>query len=166
MPEIKISEMPELTPFDNFTLEGGVNGADLLPILDISELDVTLQNKKVSIQTIFEDYTRLYNNGSNTYSPKFIPISKIVLTNNLFNLNSLSELFNFIDPNGVNRSINIILFGTGENRYIKNVSFTNTIDLSNMVTNNGNSVYPYTINPTKTVRIIFDGDDHHVIALD
>lgn len=166
MPEIKISEMPELPPFDSFILEGGVDGADLLPILDTSEIDTTLQNKKVSIQTIFDDYTRLYNNGSNTYSPNYIPISKIVLTNNFFNLNSLSKLFNFIDPNNVNRSINIILSGTGENRYIKNVSSTNTITLSNMVTNNGNSAYPYTINPTKTVRIIFDGDDHHVIALD
>lgn len=164
MPEIKISEMPELTPFDNYTLEGGTDAGDLLPILDISESDVTLQNKKVSIQTIFEDYTRLYNNGSNTYNPNFVSINKIILTNNLFNLDNTNELFNFINPNNVNRSINIVLFGTGENRYIKNVSSTNTIFLDNMV--QGNSVYTYTINPLKTVRIIFDGDDHHVIALD
>lgn len=166
MSEIKISEMPELLPFDNYTLEGGVDGADLLPILDTSESDVTLQNKKVSIQTIFEDYTRLYNNGSNTYSPNFVPINKIVLTDNFFDLDSTSKLFNFIDPNNVNRSINIIFFGTGENRYIKNVSSTDTIFLSNMLTNNGNSAYPYTINPLKTVWIIADGNDHHVIALD
>lgn len=164
MPEIKISEMPELAPFDNYTLEGGTGAGDLLPILDISESDVTLQNKKVAIQTIFNDYTRLYNNGSNTYNPKFISINKIVLINNLFNLNNTNELFNFINPNNVDRSITITLFGTGENRYIKNVSSTNTIFLSNMV--QGNSAYPYTINPLKTAWIIFDGDDHHVITLD
>lgn len=163
MPEIKISEMPELIPYDNYTLEGGTDTQDYLPILDISEVDPNLQNKKVSIGTLFDDYTRQYN--SNSVDLKIASVERITLTNNLFQVDSTTQLYLFLDPNGVNRAAQIVLFLEGERRYIKNISATNTLTLQNMVTNNNTSILTHVLNPSKTVQIIYDGIDHQVIAL-
>jgi hypothetical protein len=163
MPEIKISEMPELIPYDNYTLEGGTDTQDYLPILDTSEVDPDFKNKKVSIGTLFDDYTRQYN--SNNVDLKIASVERITLTNNLFEVDSTTQLYLFLDPNGVNRVAQIVLFLEGERRYIKNISSTNTLTLQNMVTNNNTSTLTHVLNPSKTVQIIYDGIDHHVIAL-
>lgn len=164
MAEIKISEMDELIPYDNYTLEGGTDGLDYLPILDISEVNPNLQNKKVSIQTLFDDYTRLYN--SSAPDLKIASATRITLTNNLFQVDASTTFYLFLDPNGVNRVAEIVLFQEGERRYIKNVSSTNTLTFQNMVTNNGTSVLTYVLNPSKSIQVIYDGTDHHIIALD
>jgi hypothetical protein len=163
MPEIKISEMPELIPYDNYTLEGGTDTQDYLPILDTSEVDPDFKNKKVSIGTLFDDYTRQYN--SNNVDLKIASVERITLTNNLFEVDFTTQLYLFLDPNGVNRVAQIFLFLEGERRYIKNISATNTLTLQNMVTNNNTSTLTHVLNPSKTVQIIYDGIDHHVIAL-
>ncbi len=164
MAEIKISEMDELIPYDHNTLEGGTDRADYIPILDISEVNPNFQNKKVSIETLFDDYTRQYN--SNSVDLKIASVRRITLTNNLFQVDSSTEFYLFLDPNGINRIAQIALFQEGERRYIKNVSATNTITFQNMVTNNGTSALTYALNPSKTIQVIFDGEDHHIIALD
>lgn len=90
MAEIKISEMDELIPYDHYILEGGTDGADYIPLLDSSEVDPNLQNKKVSIQTLFDDYTRQYN----TVYPA---VTKQTLTNNFFDLYNAQQ-YSFLNP--------------------------------------------------------------------
>ena len=64
MADIKISEMEELLPFDDQTQTGGIEGEDLLTILDVSETDLTKINKKIKFSTLIEAYAPLN-------SPKF-----------------------------------------------------------------------------------------------
>lgn len=167
MANIKITDMPELLPFDNYTSEGGTENNDYLPIIDSSETDVNLQNKKVAISTLFEKYLTTEDVRIEIASAAAVStVEKITLVNNTTDINSNSGRYLFINPNGVDRSINIVLFSEGIVRNIKNTSSTNTIALNNMVTNNNTSVLNYTIQPTKSVQIIYDGIDHHVIGLD
>lgn len=158
MPKIKISEMPELIPYDSYTLQGGTAGSDYLPILDSSELDPNLQNKKVSIQTIFDDYTRLYNSTSPA-------VTKETLTNNSFQL-TLAEYFSFLNPGSINRDIIADFVDVASVKIVKNTGTINTITVLNLLTNQGTSNYSYIIQPSKTIQIVFDGEDHHIIALD
>ena len=51
MPDLKISEMPELEPTATGT---GVEDSDYLTILDVSELDITQSNKKLRLSTLHE----------------------------------------------------------------------------------------------------------------
>lgn len=164
MAEIKISEMDELIPYDNYTLEGGTDVLDYLPILDTSEVNPNLQNKKVSIQTLFDDYTRLYN--SSPPNLKIASVTRISLINNLFQIDQSTPFYLFLNPNGIDRLVQVSLFQEGERRYIKNISSTNTLTLQNMLTNNGTSVLTYVLNPSKSIQVIYDGTDHHIIALD
>jgi hypothetical protein len=55
MADLKISELTELPPFDSNTQEGGIANSDYLPILDQSETDITLINKKVRVSTLHEN---------------------------------------------------------------------------------------------------------------
>lgn len=157
MAEIKISEMDELIPYDHYTLEGGTDTADYIPLLDSSEVDPNLQNKKVSIQTLFDDYTRQYN----TIYPA---VTKQTLTNNFFNLYDAQQ-YSFLNPGSLDRNINANFVNVAEVKIIKNTGANNTITVINLLTNQGTSIYSYVINPSKTIQIIFDGEDHHVIAL-
>jgi hypothetical protein len=55
MAEIKITEMPELLPFDSYTEGAGVEPDDYLPIIDTSATTGPLKNKKVAVSTLFEN---------------------------------------------------------------------------------------------------------------
>lgn len=166
MTEIKITEMPELTPFDSYTFQGGTAPEDFLPIIDVSESSNALKNKKVRIATLFEKYLTAedvrteINNSNQTAS-----VERTTLTDNTYQVTTVSKYY-FLNPDGVNRNVQIVVFDTGGNIYIKNTSSTNTISLGNMVTNNGLTVLNYTIPASKTVHIVYDGVDHHVIPLD
>jgi hypothetical protein len=166
MPEIKITEMPELLPFDDYTLEGGIDSLDFLPIIDTSETDPALKNKKVTVSTLFDGYL----NEENTVTEinirfKTLPVAKITLTATLVSLTTQSLWF-FLDPNGANRNTNVNISDQGNNIYVKNTGASNTIQLNNMTTGNGTNTLTYVIPAGKTVQVIFDGTDHHVIALD
>lgn len=158
MAEIKISEMDELIPYDHYTLEGGTDTADYIPLLDSSEVDPNLQNKKVSIQTLFDDYTRQYN----TIYPA---VTKQTLTNNFFDLYDAQQ-YSFLNPGSLNRNIIANFLQVAEVKIVKNTGTTNTITVLNLLTNQGTSNYSYIIQPSKTIQIVFDGEDHHVIPLD
>lgn len=54
MTDIKISQLPELSPTNLLENEEGVSNNDILTILDISETDVSLINKKVKVSTLLE----------------------------------------------------------------------------------------------------------------
>lgn len=54
MADLKISELPELFPFDDYTQKGGIENSDYVAILDQSESDITKINKKVRVSTLFE----------------------------------------------------------------------------------------------------------------
>jgi len=51
MPDLKITEMPEL---EDTQTGDGVNDSDYLTIVDASEGDLTLANKKVRVRTLHE----------------------------------------------------------------------------------------------------------------
>lgn len=70
MADIKISEMDELLPYNEYEGTGGVSSEDLLTILDISEEDLSKVNKKIRVSTLLEDYASLY-------SPRFKGIPSI-----------------------------------------------------------------------------------------
>lgn len=69
MPEIKISQMPELLPFDSYTSEGGTAPDDYLPIIDSSETNPSLINKKVSVSTLFQNVLSLFENAALSGQP-------------------------------------------------------------------------------------------------
>lgn len=163
MAEIKISEMDELIPYDHYTLEGGTDGADYIPLLDSSEIDPNLQNKKVSIQTLFEDYTRLYN--SQPSDGRSVTIDKINLMNNLFKIESSSNLYILLNPGNSPRNVEVLLLNTGDHRYIKNTG-AEVITLTNVLSLEGTINLEYEISAYETIQIFFDGLDHHVIYLD
>ena len=54
MADKKISELPELLPYDDYIDEGGVSDLDYITLLDVSEQDINLINKKVRLQTLHE----------------------------------------------------------------------------------------------------------------
>lgn len=167
MPEIKITQMPELLPFDSYSLEGGTAPDDYLPIIDTSETTAALKNKKVAISTLFEQYLNAEDTRIEiTDSIRAATVDRITLTNNSFQVSFNTSQYLFLDPNGVNRTLQVNLFNTGLNKYIKNIGTTNTLTLENMVTNNNTSVLSYVIPVGKTVHVIYDGIDHHVIPLD
>lgn len=167
MPEIKITQMPELLPFDSYTLEGGTVGNEYIPIIDSNETNPSLKNKKIAVSTLFEKYlnaeavTLEINNAQNGTTTE-----RITLINNTFQVTSIRANYLFMDANGANRNVQIVLFNEGENKHIKNVSSSNTITLQNMVTNNNTVALTYIIPAGKTVHVIYDGVDHHVIPLD
>jgi hypothetical protein len=166
MPEIKITQMPELLPFDSYTLEGGTDPEDLLPIIDVSETDNTLKNKKVKISTLLENYITAEDTVieiNNAF--RNLRVASIILTATPFNLTTQSLWF-FLDPNGANRNVNVNMTNEGNNIYVKNKGASNTVQLNNMITNNGTNALTYVIPAGKTVQVIFDGTDHHVIVLD
>lgn len=165
MPEIKITQMPELLPFDTYTFEGGVEGEDLLPIIDNSETDPALKNKKVKISTLFEHHIR--TDDALSQIREGISNSRIIKSDvliNGFNITT-SALWYFLKPTA-NRIANINTRVEGANAFIKNTSTSFTLQITGMLTNNGLASLSYIIPAGKTIQIIFDGTDHHVIALD
>lgn len=120
MPEIKITQMPELLPFDSYTLEGGTVGNEYIPIIDSNETNPSLKNKKIAVSTLFEKYlnaeavTLEINNAQNGTTTE-----RITLINNTFQVTSIRANYLFMDAN---RNVQIVLFNEGENKHIKNVS--------------------------------------------
>lgn len=168
MPEIKISQMPELLPFDPYTFEGGTDAEDLLPIIDDSETNLSLKNKKVKISTLFENYTTdedleiLIN-----VKQRNLAVTRQDVLNNTLTIRNTSgsSIYWFLNPTA-NRNVIIDINSTGATKFIKNTSSVNTVTLTSMLTGNGLTPYTYVIQPEKTVHLVFDGVDHHIIPLD
>jgi hypothetical protein len=165
MPEIKITQMPELLPFDTYTFEGGTEDEDLLPIIDDSEADPALKNKKVKISTLFEHHIRTDDALSQIREGiSNARINKSDVLTNGFNITTI-DLWYFLKPTD-NRIANLNARVEGATVFIKNTSTSFTLQITGMLTNDGLAPLSYTIPAGKTIQIIFDGTDHHVIALD
>ena len=91
MADIKISEMDELFPYDDYTGEGGVESLDYLTILDVSELQLEKVNKKVTVSTLLEKHATI-NSPSFSGNPSTpTPSLSLVNSNYIPNISWVSS---------------------------------------------------------------------------
>lgn len=170
MPQIKITEMPEMLPYDEYTSLGGIDPGDYLAIIDSSESDPALKNKKVAISTVFEKYL-----DSETVKQVIIncfsmpSVLRMNVIDNSFVINANSASYLFLNPDEIssqsqiNRDVQVNFSLEGTTKVIKNTSAgSNTITLQNLLMNNITTFYE--IEAGETVRVIFDGYDHHIMS--
>lgn len=218
MADLKISELPELLPYDDYTQEGGIDNSDYVTILDQSETDITLINKKVRVSTLFEfvapldtpvftgtpfsttpppgnNSTRIATTAyvqtelsqsltldslqdvTNPSTPEANQIlvfddltstfvvksmtstNRQILTSNK-TLQSSSEIYQFLDPNGNNRDVILPVGLEGLRFVIKNINTSNTLNIKQ--TNGGSSLATLSFD-TPIVEAIHDGTEWHLL---
>lgn len=92
MADIKISEMEELLPYDDYLATGGVDNEDLLTLLDVSEIEPAKLNKKIKVSTLLEKHA-LINSPTFTGTPR-TPTPSLTLEsgNNITNVTWVIEI--------------------------------------------------------------------------
>lgn len=153
MADLKISELPELLPFDSNTQVGGISNSDYIPILDQDETDITLINKKVRVSTLFEfiapiDTPVLTGTPFSTTPPPGNNSTRIATTafvqnelNASLTLNSLQDVTNPTTP----EANQILVFDDITGTFVVRSSTTTNreILLGNKILTTGSALYQF-----------------------
>ena len=130
MADIKISEMEEILPYDDFTGEGGVEPADYLTILDVSEPQLEKVNKKVTVGTLLEKYAPI-NSPSFTGTPSAsTPSLNLFYSNYIPNITWVSQKLNDLTLESLNDTSN--LSGANDEDFLRYNALTSKWEPSNI----------------------------------